>query len=101
MATKSISSEQNNINSQYQCAYTEAKRFFTCAGIRKPQSFPHIKRQKNNKQQSNIHEVTMYILHDQRKGIFTTILFARLRNRAGRRICPKGFIISPAVIIAG
>src|SRR5215212_12092201 len=93
MTTKCIPTKQDNIHRQHQCAYTNAKRFFTCNRIGKPQPLPNINREKNNKEQSYVKKVPMNILYDQGKRIFSAIFFSWLRNCTRRWIGPKGFVV--------
>src|SRR5687767_3110246 len=43
----------------------------------------------------------MHVLQDKRKALFTAVVASRLRHRAGRRICPKCFVVSAAIVVTG
>jgi hypothetical protein len=89
MTTESISCQQHYIDGQYQGTYANAKRFFARARTGKPKRLPNIIGKKKQKEQTEIKKIAMYILYDQRKGIFTTIFFTWFRYGTGKGICPK------------
>src|SRR6266436_3193971 len=43
----------------------------------------------------------MHILHDERERSFAPVALARLTDSTRRRICPEGFVVCAAIVVAG
>ena len=51
--------------------------------------------------ESEIEKITMNILENKGKRVFTSVGVSRFSDRAGGGVCPERFIVSAAVIVAG
>jgi hypothetical protein len=101
VTTKSISGQENNIYSQYKSTNANAKGFFAGNRVDKPECLPDIIGKKDQEEQGDVKKVTMYILNNKRKGIFSPVALTGFCYRAGGRIGPERFIIGTPVIITG
>src|SRR2546423_1136536 len=95
MTTKSVATEQHNVDCENNCADTQAESAI------EPERFPNVVTQDENKNEREIQKIAVHVLHDQRKGALTEISFARLANGAGGRIRPERLVIGASIIIAG
>src|SRR5581483_10008379 len=95
VAAEYIAAEQNYVNSEHQTADANAE------AVREPVRFPGIPDQKAPNDVREPKEVTVQILHNQRKRALAQISFARLADRAGRRIGPECLVVRAAIVIAG
>src|SRR5688572_29858227 len=100
VTTKRITAQQNRVNDQHQCAYSNPETF-TTLGIGKPHRLPGIPSQNKNKNHREVHEVAMHILKNQWKSIFTPIGFAGFTHGARNRVGPERAIVRAAVVITG
>jgi len=101
MTAKSVASKQNNIHRQHECAEAKPERSLARHRIDKPHRLPHIMGKHEEKEKSEIEEVAMHILHNERKGTLAEVGAARLADGAGRWISPKSLIVGTTVIITG
>src|SRR5712691_656083 len=101
VTTKGVSAKQINIHREHDCTDADAKRSFSTRRIDKPKRLPHVVSQNKDKKKCNVQKVAVNVLHDEREGTLAEISFARLPHCARRRVCPKGFVISAAVVITG
>src|ERR1043166_996987 len=101
VASERVTAEEHDVDGQHQRADAEAKFFCAGNGIGKPQRFPNVRSQQQNKNESNVKKVAMDVLHDQRKRFFAQIFFARFADGARGRVGPERFVISAAIIITG
>jgi len=95
VTTKSITRKQDEIDCQHDGADANSKP------VRKPQRFPDIVRQNQQKEEREVEKVAMNVLHDQWERTLAPIAFSRLAHCACWRIRPKCLVIGAAIIIAG
>ena len=100
MTTEGVAAKQDDIDREHECSDSDSERN-PAARITKPQRFPDIDRQNHDKDDGKVQEIAVNVLHDQRKGPFTEVRFARLAHRARGRIGPERFIVGPAIVITG
>src|SRR5438445_13439343 len=101
VTTKGVSAKQINIHREHDCTDADAERSFSTRRIDKPKRLPHVVSQNKDKKKCNVQKVAVNVLYDEWERTFAEISFARLAHCARRRVCPKGFVISAAVVIAG
>ena len=99
MAAQCVAAEKKNVQREHKSPDADAEMFY--AAVHKPQGFPNVVRENEQEQQPKVEEVTVDVLHDERKGPFTEKNLARLADGARRRVGPKRLVIGAAVIIAG
>src|SRR5215471_11442737 len=93
MTTKCITAEQNEVDCENDCSDADSE------SVPKPERFPEVVGKNHQKKQCQVQEVSMYILHDQRKRTLAPIAFAWLANRARRWVRPERFIVSASIVI--
>src|SRR5688500_8778806 len=101
MAAESVATEKHDVHCQDQRAEANAKVCLPGRRINKPHGFPNVVREQNQKQERNVKEVAMDVLHHEWKRTFAEISLPRLANSAGRRVSPETLVVSAAIIIAG
>src|SRR5690242_4894961 len=100
MAAEGVARQQDDIDGQNDCAHTHSELGAAGPWIDKPEGAPDIQRENYQKKQREIEEISVNILQNQRERTFTTIVFSQFANGTGRRIGPKGFIVSTAIVVA-
>src|SRR5947209_3670704 len=93
VATKSVAAEQVHVHGQDERSNTDAEVAV------KPNCFPNVVSENDDKEQGNVHEITVNILHDQRERPLTEIRFARFAHGAGRWVGPESFVVGTSIII--
>src|SRR6266404_461791 len=101
VTTECVTTEQNDVDREHNRANANAERTPAARHIDKPECFPNIIGQDQNEKKREIKKVAVNVLHDERERTFAEISFARFADRAGRRVCPKRFVISATIIITG
>src|SRR5438045_6299275 len=101
LAAKCLAAKQNNIDCQNDGSEAKAKTFFSRNRIGKPKRLPNIVAEQADESDRDEKKIAMDVLKDERERFFTQIGFAGLCNRTGGRVGPEGFIVRPAIIIAG
>src|SRR4029453_3393520 len=92
---KSVTTQQDDIDREHNCPNTNSK------SIWKPERFPNVVGQNQNKNEREIEKITMHVLHDEWKGTFAPIMLARFPDGACRRVGPKRFVVRAPIVIAG
>ena len=82
MASQRIAGQKSHIKRQHKGSDANAEGDFRRCHVGEPHRLPDIVREENQKDQREVKEVTMDVLHDQRKGVFAAINFARFSDRA-------------------
>src|ERR1700736_5136516 len=100
VTTERVTAEQDDVQSENDRTDSNTERGFA-ARIPKPERLPNVDRKDDNKNQRNIKEVAMNVLHDEREGTLSQIRRTRLTDRAGGRIGPKRFVVRAAIVITG
>ena len=95
MTTKSVTTEQDDIDREHNCPNTNSK------SIWKPERFPNVVGQNQNKDDREIEKIAMHILHDEGKGTLAPITLARFTDGARRGVGPKRFVVRASIVIAG
>src|SRR5947207_5764081 len=95
MTTISVTAEQDDVNREHDCADADYE------SIIKPERFPNVVAQNENKNESEIQEIAVHVLHDERERALAQICFARLAHRARWRIGPERFVVRAAIVITG
>src|SRR5713101_8720716 len=101
VTTKCVPTEQDDVDREHNRADAKTERTPAARSIDKPESFPNIIGQDQNEKQREIKKVAVNVLHDERERTFAEISFARFAHCARRRVCPKRFVVSAAIIITG
>src|SRR5688572_28629359 len=101
VAAKGEASEQHDIEREHKSAKAHPEGSFAGGWIEKPERFPDIDREKNDKQEREVEEIAVHVLHDQREGTLAEIRFSRFAHGAGRRIGPERLVIGAAIVITG
>src|SRR5713226_4578184 len=99
VATERVATQQRDVDSEHDGAHAHAE-LHAAHAIREPQRFPHVVRQKYQKEQRQVEEVAMDVLHDQREGPLATIMLAWFAHGAGRWIGPESLVVRAAVVVA-
>src|SRR5215471_18840645 len=95
MAAECVTAEQTNIYSEDERADADAESAV------EPERFPEVVGKNDGKEERDVHEVAVNVLHDERERTLTEISFARLADGARGRVGPKRFVIRAAIIITG
>ena len=95
-----VATEQDDVHCQHNRSNANAE-MLPARGVGKPHRFPHVVRENQNEEQRKVKEVAVDVLHDERKGIFAQISFARLADGASGRVSPKSLVISASVVVTG
>ena len=99
MTAQGVAAQKKNVERENNRSNADAKMFN--AAVRKPQAFPNVIREIDQEQHTEVQEVTVNILHDEREGPFTQIEFAGFADGAGRRVGPERLVICAPLIITG
>src|SRR5436190_15559203 len=73
---------------------------FMSVGSHEPKPFEGVVSQDHDKQECDIEKISVNVLHYERKLSLTPIRMTRLANGATRWVCPEGFVISSAIVVA-
>ena len=77
MTSESVASEKRGIDGKHKCSYAKSECFAACFHVYEPHAFPCIIGKHENKENSQVHEVPVYILKYKRKGVLSEIGLAR------------------------
>src|SRR5215204_1256101 len=95
MTAERVAREKKDVGGQDNRAQSDAE------AVRKPEAFPRIVRQKDQKNKREIQKITMNILQNQRKFSFAPVAAPRFADRARRRVCPERLVIRAAIVVTG
>src|SRR5437762_6446386 len=95
MTTECVTTEQNNVDCEHNSTNPDSQSAI------EPQRLPNVIGQNADEDQSEIKEVAVHVLHDERKGTFAPVALARFAESAGRWVGPECFVIRASIIIAG
>src|SRR3954466_5245754 len=99
MTAEGVAAEEHQVRRQNECSKANPE-LATAIGPREPERLPYIRREDDEEEQRDVHEVAMDVLHDQRERALAEIRLARLANGAVRRIGPERLVIRAAIVIA-
>ena len=77
-----VSAEQNDVGREDNCAESDSEMSRAGLRIGKPERFPYVVRQEDEKNQREVEEVPMDVLNDQRKRPLAAISLSWLSHRA-------------------
>jgi hypothetical protein len=86
MTSEGVAAEQENVGSEEESSDTDAESRHTCRWIGEPHRFPRVVREKYEEQESEVEEVAMDVLNDERKRSLTAVSLSRLSYGAARRV---------------
>src|SRR4029453_10173505 len=95
MTTKSVTTEQDDIDREHNCPNTNSK------SIWEPERFPNVVGQNQNEDDREIEKIAMDILHDEWERTFAPVALARFTDSACRGVGPKSFVVRAPIVIAG
>src|SRR5437870_3102337 len=101
MTTKCVATKKDDVDREHDCADTEPEGTVASHRIVEPERFPNVVAQDQNENEREIQKIAVNILHDERERALAQISFARLADRACRRVGPERFIISATIVVAG
>src|SRR4051794_34047845 len=101
MTAESVAAEKKNVGGENYRADADAERNFARRGVGKPQGFPDVVGEKNQKYERQIKKIAVHVLKDEREFSLAAVAGARLANGARRRVSPKRLVVGAAIIIAG
>src|SRR6185437_5412331 len=93
VAAERVAAQQYHIDEKHQSADADAEAIVELRGV------INVMRQEHEKDESQIEEVTMNVLDDQREAALAEISLARLANRTVRRVLPESFVIGAAIVV--
>src|SRR5205085_10394903 len=99
MTAEGVAAEEHQVRRQHACTDSDAE-LATPIGQREPERLPYIRREDDEEEQRDVHEIAMDVLHDQRERALAEIRLARLANGAVRRIGPERLVVRAAIVIA-
>src|SRR6266568_1510585 len=101
VTTKCVTTEQDDVDHEHNRANAKTERTPAARYIDKPEPFPNIIGQDQNEDEREIKKIAMHVLHDEWERTFAEISFPWFAHCARRRVCPKRFVVSAAVVITG
>ena len=101
MTAKGVAAKKNDVNGEHDCSDANSEGFATSRRIAKPQRLPNVDREDDNKNEREIKEIAMDVLHNKRKRTLAQIRRSRFAHAAGGGIGPKSLVIGASIIIAG
>jgi hypothetical protein len=101
VAPKRVSGKQQEIDQEDNGTDSHTEGDIPRGRVREPEGLPTVVGEENEIDDPQIHEVTMNILDQERKEIFTPVACTAFSHRARRRVHPESPVIRPAIVIAG
>src|ERR1700724_2553170 len=95
MTTECVTTEQNDVDCEHNSTDPDSQSAI------EPQRLPNVIGQNADEDQSEIKEVAVHVLHDQRERTLSEIGFPRLADSACGRVGPERFVIRASIIVAG
>src|SRR6266404_3546695 len=95
MTAERVAAEQDDVYRENNRADADAEPAI------KPERFPNVVGEDQNKNQREVEKVAVNVLHDERERTLAEISFARFANGARGRIGPERFVIRAAIVVTG
>jgi hypothetical protein len=73
VTAEGVSAKEEHVNGQHERPHPETESDLVCMGILKPQCIPNIVRKEDQKEQGQVHEISVKILKDQREPVLAPI----------------------------
>src|SRR4026207_1157504 len=100
VATECVAGEEHGVGRQHDAADADAE-MSDAGSVSEPERLDGVDGQNDDEKDSEVQEVAMDVLQDQREESFAEIGLAWLADGTGHGVGPERFIVGTAVVITG